>query len=345
VAGSDGVVRRHHRSGCETSLETIFGRVRVRRQRYGARGAASLFPLDAGLNLPLDPYSEGLRRRVAEEVARGSFDEAVRSIDRNTGGHVPKRQCEPIAVTVSQDFEAFYATRQAPAPERTEDLRVMSAEGKGVVMHWEDLREATRKAAERAASQRKARLSPGEKRKRMATVASIYTVAPHIRTAETVMKVEERAAEPLKVQNKRVWASVVHPPEAVIAELFAEARRRDPTQRRRWVMRVDGEEHQLECIQATLRQQQAPVTVIVDFIPVLEYVWKAAHRFHPVGSQAAEDWVGQQALQILRGQANEVAEDMHPRPCTTWLTSAGKPSINVRTLCASTRPIYTMTRI
>ena len=315
VAGRDGVVRRHHRGGCERPLESVFGRVRVRRQSYGARGAASLLPLDAALNLPPDLYSEGLRRRVAEEVARGSFEEAVWSIDRNTGGHVPKRQCEQIAVTVSQDFEAFYATRQALEPECTQDLLVMSADGKGIVMHLQDLREATRKAAERAASKRKARLSPGEKRnrKRMATVASIYTVVAHVRTAEAVMKVEENAAKQPrpKVQNKRVWASVVQPPEVVIAELFAEARRRDPSQRRRWVMLVDGEAHQLGCIQTTLNQQQAEVTVIVDFIHVLEYVWKAAHSFHPVGSQAAEDWVGQRALQILQGQASEVAEDIH----------------------------------
>ncbi len=314
VVGRDGIVRGHHRGGCERPLETIFGRVRVRRQGYGARRAASLFPLDAELNLPLDLYSEGLHQRVAEEVARGAFDEAVWSIDRHTRGHVPKRQCEPIAVNVSQDFEAFYATRQAPGPECTKDLLVMSTDGKGIVMHLEDLREATRKAAERAASQRKARLGPGEKRnrKRMATVASIYTIARHVRTPEAVMKVEEKGAKQArpKVQNKRVWASVVQPPEAVIAELFAEARRRDPVQRRRWVMLVDGEEHQLARIQTTVQQQQVELTVIVDFIHVLEYVWKAAHSFHPVGRQAAEDWVGQRALQILRGQASEVANDL-----------------------------------
>jgi hypothetical protein len=227
---------------------------------------------------------------------------------------VPKRQWEQIAVKVSQDFEAFYAARQAQAPEPTEDLLVMSADGKGIVMHGEDLREARRQAAQRTASPRKVRLSPGEKRNRQrrATGASIYTVAPHVRTAEAVMQVEARAAEPPrpKVQNKRVWASVVHPPRVVMAELFAEARRRDPAQRRRGVRLVDGEEHQRACLPTTLKQQQAEVIVIVDFSHVLDYGWKAAHSFHPVGSQAAEDGVGQRARQILRGQANEVAEDM-----------------------------------
>ncbi len=333
VAGSDGVVRGHHRRACETPLETLFGRVRVRRQRYGARGVASLFPLDAKLNLPVGgPYSAGLRRRIAEEVARGSFDEAVYSIDRYTGGHVPKRQCEQVAVQVSQDFEAFYATRQAPTPESTENLLIMTTDGKGIVMCEDDLREATRKAVQRLGAPLKTRLSPGQKRnrKRMATVASIYTVAPQVRTAEAVMKVEEPSALPprAKVQNKRVWASVEQPSETVITELFAEARRRDPTQHRPWVMLVDGEEHQLQCIHATRQQQQAELTVIVDFIHVLEYVWKAAHSFHPVGSQDAEDWVKQRALQLLRGQATEVAKDLRHRATVHHLTDKRQEAVD-----------------
>ena len=269
------------------------------------------------LNLPVGGlYSAGLRRRVAEEVARGSFDEAVASIDRNTGGHVPKRQCEQVAVQVSQDFEAFYATRQAAIAESTEELLIMTTDGKGIVMHEDDWREATRKAAqrERANTSRKTRLSPAQKRnrKRMATVASIYTVAPRVRTAEAVMKVEQSSTLPsrAKVQNKRVWASVVQPPETVITALFAEACRRDPHHHRPWVMVVDGEEHQLQCIHTARQQQQAELTVIVDFIHVLEYLWKAAHSFYPVGSQTAEDWVKHLALRLLRGQATEVANDM-----------------------------------
>jgi hypothetical protein len=40
--------------------------------------------LDGELNLPKDSYSHGLRERLASEVARGSFDEAVRAIETTT---------------------------------------------------------------------------------------------------------------------------------------------------------------------------------------------------------------------------------------------------------------------
>jgi hypothetical protein len=42
--------------------------------------------LDGEPNLPEDKYSHGLRRRVAEEVARILFDEAVVSVVKTTGG-------------------------------------------------------------------------------------------------------------------------------------------------------------------------------------------------------------------------------------------------------------------
>jgi hypothetical protein len=61
------------------------------------------------------------RKHVAEEVARHSFDEAVASIKRTTGGKVPKRQSEEIAVEASRDFTASMPgvrprQRRTPAP-------------------------------------------------------------------------------------------------------------------------------------------------------------------------------------------------------------------------------------
>ena len=52
----------------------------------------------------------------------------------------------------------------------------------------------------------------------------------------------ERRPQP---QGKRVWASVRQAPHAVIAEMFDEARGRDPEGTQPWVVLVDGQEHQL----------------------------------------------------------------------------------------------------
>lgn len=314
VRDADGVVRSHVREGCRRRLVTIFGEVEVRRCGYSAPEEGSLFPLDGELNLPKDSYSHGLRERLALEVARGSFDEAVRAIETTTGGQVPKRQAEELAAKVSQDFEAFYQHRASRGPEETVDPLVMSEDGKGIVMRKEDLREATKRAAERASRKLKTRLSQGEKRnrKRMATVAAVYSIERQVRTPESILSVEGHKEEVPKARarHKRVWASVERTPEQVTEEVFQEARRRDPEGKRPWVMLVDGHEGQLEDIHAAIERHGVELTLILDFIHVLEYVWKAAWCFFVPGCQEAEAWVGERALQILRGKASDVAAGM-----------------------------------
>jgi hypothetical protein len=75
-------------------------------------------------------------------------------------------------------------------------------------------------------------------------------------------------------------------------------------------MVVDGHEGQLEPIQASIEHHRVDVTLILDFIHVLEYLWKAAWCFHAPGSEEAEQWVGDRALQILKGKVSDVAAGM-----------------------------------
>jgi hypothetical protein len=313
VIGGDGVIRTHCRSGCARTLMSLFGEVSVKRIGYSARGKESVFPLDAQLNLPRDKYSHGLRRRVGEEVTKGSFDEAVSSVKLTTGGKVAKRQAEEMAVELSQDFEAFYERGRSEVPEETADPLILSEDGKGIVMRTEDLREATRKAAQKAKHKLKTRLSQGEKknRKRMAMVATVYSVARHVRCPEAIMGLEEDAendpASRPRARNKRVWASVERDAGKVTEELFEEAQRRDPEKKRPWVMLVDGHQDQLKHIWANIKHFGVEVILILDFVHVLEYLWKAAYCFHPPSSEQAEAWVAERALQILKGQASTVA--------------------------------------
>ena len=78
-----------------------------------------MYPADAALNLPEEPYSHGLRAIAATEAARGSFDEAVAAIDRATAVTVPKRQVEELARAAADDFEAFYADTEATRSRTT----------------------------------------------------------------------------------------------------------------------------------------------------------------------------------------------------------------------------------
>ena len=112
------------------------------------------------------------------------------------------------------------------------------------------------------------------------------------------------------IRDKRVWASVRQDAKTVIASAFAEAIVRDPQQEQDWVVLVDGELHQLNTIKAMAKKQSLEVKIVLDFIHVLEYLWKAAYCFCPSGSEAAETWVQERALRILQGKASDVAAGM-----------------------------------
>ena len=96
VIGADGQERGYCRARSRV-LATLFGEVTVQRMGYSGIRLDSVFPLDAALNLPPDKYSQGLRRKVGLEVAKGSFDEAVMAIEEGTGAQVPKRQIEQLS--------------------------------------------------------------------------------------------------------------------------------------------------------------------------------------------------------------------------------------------------------
>jgi hypothetical protein len=58
------------------------------------------------------------------------------------------------------------------------------------------------------------------------------------------------------------------------------------------------------------------VTVVIDFIHVLEYLWKAAWSFFDKGEPAAEEWVADQARKILHGKAAQVSAGIRRRATT-----------------------------
>ena len=304
VEGADGVERTQVRTATR-QLETLFGTVEIDRQLYQAPGSEGLAPLDAALSLPAEKYSLEVRRLVAVESARASFDEVVELVATRTGARVPKRQVEDLAVRAACDFDAFYADRLTAA-EATGDLLILSFDGKGIAMRHADLRAATQRAAETTPRRLETRLTSGEKknRKRMAQVATVYTLAPWVRTAADILhtlRPDDLDALRPRPTHKRVWASVAHAPQQIVDDAFAEASRRDPDHRRRWIVLVDGQRDQIKRVQRSARRFGVEVTIVLDVVHVLEYLWRAAYAFHAAGTAEAETWVRHRLLALLSG--------------------------------------------
>jgi hypothetical protein len=287
VAGEDGVVRTRAERGRERPLTTKFGQVSVSRIAYRSPGGPNVHPLDAVLNLPEEKHSHGLRKMAAIEAARGSMEAAGAAITRATGVTIGKRQVEELARRCAAHVEAFYLQRATGlAPE--EWPLILTFDGKGIVMLPEALRPATAKAAASAQGRLATRLSPGEKngRKRMAELACVYDAAPVPRTPEDIIstpaqkrrKKKAQAGKPKgrgkprepQARGKWLTASVTDDIPAVIAAAFDEAERRDPDHQREWVVLIAGNNAQIDAVTAEAARRGATVTIIIDFIHVLE---------------------------------------------------------------------------
>jgi hypothetical protein len=331
VTGSDGVARPRVENGHRRGLVSVFGPVTVTRKAYratptrplvdagtaagtagGGKTAGNLCPADAVLNLPAGKHSAGLARLAAAEAARGSFDDAAAAIERATGVRVGKRQVEDLAGTVAVDVDAFYAARR-PDPCPSDRVLVLQADGKGIVMRPDGLRPATAAQAATRSAKLTTRLSPGEKhgRKRMAEIVAVYDHKPTPRTVEDIIPAPRRPRPPPRpapvTTGKWLTASVTDDIPAVIAAMFTEAERRDPPHERTWIALVDGNRQQIEAIRDQATTRGVAVTVLVDFVHVLEYLWKAAWTFFYPGDPDAETWVADHARTILTGRAIDTA--------------------------------------
>ena len=311
VTGDEGVVRSRVEIGHVRALETVFGTVRVGRLAYRAPGVGNLHPADAALNLPIERHSHGLRKLCALESPRGSYEDAGDAIERQTGVRLGKRQVEELAGLAAMDFEDFYETRR-PARAKRGDLLVLSADGKGIVMRADALRTHA-PARPRAGPAPKPRLSGEERqnRRRMAEIGAVYDAKPAPRTpADILTSAQPQGYEPAPgpvAQNKWLTASVVNAPAEVIKRVFDQAERRDPKHRRTWIALVDGANHQIERIRFEARKRKLTVTIVIDLVHVLGYLWNAAGCLYPNNDHAAAQWVHRQATRVLHGQARKVA--------------------------------------
>ena len=332
VVGSDAETRPHLPPQCCRQIESLFGEVVVTRLGYSTKkpGVGALYPADGKLNLSVDKYSDRIRRRIAIKASKASFADTSEAIAKTTGREVGKHQCEEIRVKVAQDFEDFYTQPAQSGHELTTDLLVLTTDGKGIVMHSKDLREATAKAAEKAAQSRQIRLSSGQKRqrKRMATVTSVYSVPRFERRPEDIIGNQRDPPIRPAMINKGLWADIRQDTKTVISSAFEEAARRDPEHQRDWVVLVDGEERQLDYVKAAAKKMGVEATIVLDFVHVLEYVWKAAFCFFQPGNETAEAWVVKRGLRILQGKASDVAAGIRRSATLQNLSSSEREKVD-----------------
>jgi len=322
----EGTLLYSHRRLGARSLTTVFGTVELVRMGYSRPGAPSIFPLDRALALPARSFSYELQRRLVKAAVQNPFLESVQTIAELTGVAVSKRSLEEILPDAAQDFDAFYRLR-SPQPAAGSIL-VAAVDGKGIPI------------VKPGGAQRTSRLTKGQKtnKKRMATVAAVFTRAPWIRTPQQVIEslfpTRRRTPcdtpTPPRPENKRVWASLLKGKTAVIQEIAEEMQRRDPFASKTRVALTDGERALQIRVEGKLN-----VTLILDLMHVLEKLWKAAYVFHPEGSLEAELWVMDRTFRILFGEVGQVVKGIRQS-----ITKRGLYGAKRKTLLAVTGYLY-----
>jgi hypothetical protein len=195
----------------------------------------------------------------------------------------------------------------------------ISADGKGVAMRPGALRAETARRARGRTRAFRSRLGTGQKagHTRIAEVGAVFDVQPPQvpRTPEQILgraPGQPPPAGPVAL-NRWYTAQITASRAQTIAKVFDQAERRDPGHARPWIALADGDIHQIDVIRAQAAARGITITILIDFIHVLEYLWKAAWCFHPPQDQAAQDWVTTQGLAILHGQVTEVISTIQAR--------------------------------
>jgi hypothetical protein len=296
---------------------SIFGTFELSRVVYGSREGQKIefVPLDNRLQLPASVYSYVLQDWAQGLCVESAFGQVKTTLEQLLGLKLSVDGLERMNEQMAEQVVDYRDDRPAPAAATEGEVIVASADGKGIVM---------RRAADDPAPA--AHRSKGEKasQKRMATVASVYTVDRHVRTAEEVVAAlfrDAREGPPPprpQPQNKHVWASLaghgtddatsgidlVH--EEIFNELVVR-NRRGGAWLRPLVCLYDGQEALWEARQRHLPRRGID---ILDLLHVTPRLWQAAHLFHPEGGTAAAMFVRQRCLRVLRGEVAGVIQGL-----------------------------------
>jgi hypothetical protein len=303
---------------------SIFGRFQLERVVYGSREGQKLefVPLDNRLQLPASGFSYVLQDWDQSLCAEEAFGQVQATIARMLQLPQSVDSLEHMNQEMAEQATPFRLNRPLPPTAEEGELFVVSADGKGVIMR-------------RAPEDHRTKGDPASQ-KRMATVGAIYSVDRYMRTPEQVVAALFRDGSPPEAdrprpQHKQVWASLRQEDvpasgmEAVFVWLLWELGRRNPHRAKETVYLSDGQETLWEAQEEYLGGQH--LVGILDLLHVTPRLWKAAHVFHAEKSAAAEAFVRDRLLRVLRGEVVSVIQGLRVMGGRHALTAAKRKTL------------------
>ncbi len=305
-------------------VRTIFGEHSFQAYVYaqGSKRKIELRPLDARLNLPEGKASYLLQEFSQLFCVEKAFGVGARQFETVFGQKLSVDVLEEINRDMGRQAEQFLDVLPKPPAKKEGKILVASADGKGVPLVKED-------AAQVPAFDEKER--PGNRR--MATLGSVYTVDPHVRTPEQVLAAlfrdrrvsqPEDRPEPQGKHYRGYFAEPVEPGEEAAPSAYRTWSWITAEATGRWqpgqviIRLMDGQQVLWDAADACMadfieEQRQAGKAVdqvdILDIMHASTYVWKAAKAFHG-HKEHQEAFAQDRLLRILQGDVTGVITGM-----------------------------------
>jgi hypothetical protein len=309
---------------------SIFGPFTLSRTVYGSREGQALefVPLDNRLQLPQSVFSYVLQDWDQALALEQPFRQVNATIERMLRLKQSVDSLEGVHRQQAQDVALFQALQGSPPAAEEGQIVVVTADCKGIVIRGQGTKTVC--GGERPSGQR-------ANQKRMAAVASVYTVDRYLRTLDEVVAAlfrdpdyePERRPAPC---HKRVWASLPQegpPPRTSIAVVFDwvwwEFAQRNPQLARPTVCLCDGQEALWHaCTEAVLDDARVE---ILDLLHVTPRLWRAAKLLYGERSKEVLPFVRQRVTQVLEGKVDSVIRTLRRLAQERKLPSAKKRAL------------------
>lgn len=307
-----------------------FGPFDLERTVYGSREGQALefVPLDNRLQLPASVFSYLLQDWDQALAMEQPFRQVSQTIERMLKLQQSVDSLERMNRQQSQDVADFRELQASPPAAEEGEIVVVTADCKGIVIRGQGTKTVC--GGERPGGQR-------ANQKRMAAVASVYTVDPYVRTADDVVAAlfhdpDYQPKRRPKPCHKRVWASLPQegpPPRSSIAVVFDwvwwEFAQRNPRLKRPTVCLCDGQEALWQaCAEAVVDDQRVE---ILDLLHVTPRLWSAAKLLYGERSKEVLPFVRQRLTQVLAGKVESVI-----RTLRRLAKERGLPSVKKKAL-------------
>jgi hypothetical protein len=300
-----------------TVVRSIFGEHRFQQWVYspGKNKAIALRPISVRMDLPDCRYSYLLQEFSQIICVESSFHQTSDNLQTILGGNFSVDTLEQVNLQVGKDADVFLKNLPKPDAEKEGRILVATADCKGVPL--------VKKDAAKVAAFETAKKRPGNRR--MATVTSVYSVDPFVRTAQSIVEalfrdevVREKSAKRPTPQFKDTMAhfpsidtqddeevpiSGIHEGMAWLASQVK--RRRQEGQP--LIVLMDGQASLWDT--AAIHWSSEEKVEILDILHVAVYLWEAAGLFHHDHDEKSA-FVRERLLRVLQGDVCGVLQGL-----------------------------------